>query len=138
MSDDRGPRGRALGQGRSDRVGRRLPGGPDRRRAGGERGDPAGLARGWPKDRPARVDAATGEALKKLTIELTPAARAQLVRLVGPWGNQALDRLGAEIAASLLASVKDEQLSESRRIEAARQLIELRAADPSGANGCWN
>ena len=65
-----------------------------------------GVARGWPKDRPARVDAATGEALKKLTIELTPAARAQLVRLVGAWGDQALDRLGAEIAASLLASVK--------------------------------
>ena len=34
-----------------------------------------GMARGWPKDRPARVDAATAQMLKKLTIELTPSAR---------------------------------------------------------------
>jgi uncharacterized protein len=94
-----------------------------------------GVARGWPKDRPAQVEGTTGEALKKLTIELTPAARAQLVRLVGAWGDQALDRLGSEIAASLLASVKDEHLSESRRIDAARQLIELRATDLEGARG---
>ena len=94
-----------------------------------------GLARGWPKDRPAHVLGTTGEALKKLTIELTAAARAQLVRLVGTWGDQALDRLGAEITASLLASVKDEHLTESRRIDAARQLIELRAADLAGAKG---
>ncbi len=39
---DRRPRGRALGAGRSERVGRRPPGGAGRRRAGGERGDHAG------------------------------------------------------------------------------------------------
>ena len=92
-----------------------------------------GVARGWPKDRPARVEGTTGEALKKLTIELTPAARAQLVRLVGSWGDQALDRLGSEIAESLLASVKDEHLSDFRRTVAAQQLIELRSADESSA-----
>ncbi len=94
-----------------------------------------GVARGWPRDRPARVEGATGEALKKLTIELNPAARAQLVRLVGAWGDQALDRLGSEIAASLLASVKDEHLSDFRRIDAAHQLIELQASDEGGAKG---
>jgi putative membrane-bound dehydrogenase-like protein len=88
-----------------------------------------GLARGWPKDRPAKVDDPTGEALKKLTVELTPPARAQLVRLVSTWGDQALDRVGLEIAASLMASVKNEQISEARRAEAARQLIELRGSD---------
>ena len=94
-----------------------------------------GAVRGWPKDRPGQVDVALGETLKALTIELTPAARAQLVRLVSLWGDQALDRLGSEIAASFLASVRDERLPESRRIDAARQLIELRAADPEVARG---
>jgi putative heme-binding domain-containing protein len=94
-----------------------------------------GVVRGWPKNRPASLDDSMGDSLKRLAVELTPAARAQLVRLVGLWGNQALDRLGAEIAASFLASTRDEQLSESRRIEAARQLIELRASDQRAAVG---
>ena len=93
----------------------------------------AGLARGWPKDRPATVDPAVEAVLGRLTTELTPQARAQLVRLVGLWGNQALDRLGAEIAASLLVTARDEKLSESRRIDAARQLVELRESDQSVA-----
>jgi uncharacterized protein len=94
-----------------------------------------GLARGWPKNRPARLDGPTAETLTKLTIELNPAARAHLVRLAGAWGDQALDRLGAEIAATMLASVKDDHLPVRRRIEAARQLIELRPGDEQGATG---
>ncbi len=54
---------------------------------------------------------------------------------MGLWGNEALDRLGTEIAVSLLASTRDPQQPESRRIEAARQLIELRPADPGAAQG---
>ena len=88
-----------------------------------------GLARGWPKDKPARLDKTGEESLKRLTVELPPAARAQLVRLAGLWGNQAFDILGAEIAASLLATVKNEKLAEPARIDAARQLVELRASD---------
>jgi uncharacterized protein len=89
----------------------------------------AGLARGWPKDRAAAVDRAMEVVLGRLTTELTPPARGHLVRLVGLWGNRALDRLGAEISASLLVTARDETLAESRRIEAARQLVELRESD---------
>ena len=94
-----------------------------------------GIARGWPKNRPARIDEATSRALTKLSTELTPAARTQLVRLVSAWGNQALDKLGVEIAASLLTTVKDETLSDARRGDAARQLIELRPNDERAARG---
>jgi uncharacterized protein len=94
-----------------------------------------GAVRGWPKGRPATFDGSMSDTLKRLTVELNPAARAHLVRLVGLWGNQALDRLGAEIAASLLASTQDSKVPEARRIEAARQLIELRPTDPAAARG---
>ncbi len=88
-----------------------------------------GLARGWPRDRKVEVDHATEEVLKRLIVELDAAARGQLVRLVGQWGSRALDRAGAEIAALLLAAARDESQSESRRSDAARQLIELRPQD---------
>jgi uncharacterized protein len=92
-----------------------------------------GLARGWPSGRAAAIDRAGEDGLKRLSMELTPAARSQLVRLVGRWGNQALDRLGAEIATAFAASARDLALTESRRIDAARQLIELRAQDAATA-----
>ena len=87
-----------------------------------------GMARGWPKGHPAKLDKETAEAVKQLAIELPAAGRGQLIRLVSPWGNSVLDSINAEMAASLLATAKDESLSESRRVEAARQLVELRAA----------
>jgi len=89
------------------------------------------LANGWPKDRQARVDAATEDVLTRLTKELTAPARGQLVRLAGLWGNQALARVGEELGASLLATLRNETLAESRRIDVARQLVELRATDES-------
>jgi uncharacterized protein len=88
-----------------------------------------GLARGWPKDKPARLDKAGEDALRRLVLELTPPARALLVRLASLWGNRTFDLMGAEIAGSLLAAVRNDKLSEPARLDAARQLIELRASD---------
>ena len=97
--------------GPSDTAGE-SPGGPARRRARRERGDPARTG-----PRLAQGPAGHGRSRRRrtcsrrLTLELTPRRAAQLVRLVGLWGNQAFDRLGAEIAASLLAAARDEKLS---------------------------
>ena len=49
-----------------------------------------GMARGWPKDKPAQLDEAGEEALKRLTIELPAGRAAQLVRLAEPLGQPAL------------------------------------------------
>jgi uncharacterized protein len=92
-----------------------------------------GLARGWPKSRTVAVDEQGQQVLKKLATELSPVARGHLVRLVGLWGNQALDRLGAEIAAACMATARDNSLTEARRIDAARQLVELRPQDFTAA-----
>jgi uncharacterized protein len=86
------------------------------------------MARGWPKGRSAKLDQQTAEAVKQLALELPSSGRGQLIRLVGPWGNTVLDSINAEMAASLLANAKDESLPERRRIDAAKQLVELRAS----------
>ena len=88
-----------------------------------------GLARGWPKDRPAHLDKAGETALQKLMVELSCAARAQLVRLASLWGNQAFDMLGSQIAGTLLGAAQNDKLTEPARLDAARQLVELRASD---------
>ncbi|HZW31363.1 MAG TPA: c-type cytochrome, partial [Isosphaeraceae bacterium] len=87
-----------------------------------------GLAKGWPKDRPAQLDPATAEAVQQLALELPSAARGQLGRLVGHWGSGILDTLNAQMAGSLLAAAQDGSLPDRRRIEAAKQLVELRAS----------
>ncbi len=55
------------------------------------------------------------------------------MRLAGLWGSRAFEELGAEIAGSLLAAVKNDKLAEPARLDAARQLIELRASEGSVA-----
>jgi putative heme-binding domain-containing protein len=104
--------------------------------AGLKDGEPAvdeavlrGMARGWPKDRPARIDAESEGALRDLAKELPARGRTQLVRLVGQWGSKALDGIAAEIAAALWASARDVSLADGRRIAAAQQLIELKPSD---------
>jgi uncharacterized protein len=92
-----------------------------------------GLTRGWPKGKPAQIDQTAENVLKKLSGELNPAARGQLVRLVGVWGNEALNLMGTEITTGLLASARDEKATDSRRIDAAKQLVEMRASDESVA-----
>ena len=111
---DRGSRGRALGPGRS---GRRRSDRfwllcPVASRPSPSRFCVDSPAAG-PKTALPRSMPGTAEVLKKLTIEWTRRRRRNSVRLVGAWGDQALDQLGAEIAASLLASVKDERLADS-------------------------
>jgi putative membrane-bound dehydrogenase-like protein len=92
-----------------------------------------GMARGWPKGRPAKLDRTTAEAVKELALGLPSSARAQLVRLVSPWGDPVLESIDAEMAGTLLNSARDESLSGSRRSEAARQLVELRPANDGTA-----
>jgi uncharacterized protein len=93
----------------------------------------AGLSRGWPKDRPATLDDATEGALVGLLPRLSPAAKGQLVWLVGSWGSKRFERFGAEIAGSFLATARDESRPDAARIDAARQLVEFRRRDPEAA-----
>jgi hypothetical protein len=92
-----------------------------------------GLARGWPKDRPVRMDAALEWALGKLLSQLPASSRGSLVMLAARWGSTRLQQHAAEIAGTLLVTVRDEKAPERSRIAAAGQLIEFRPADAGAA-----
>ncbi len=92
-----------------------------------------GLAKGWPKDHLVPLDHPGEDVLIKLSTRLTAEARGRLVRLMGLWGNQSLDRVGAEMARSLLAMLQDANQSDAKRVDAAAQLVELRPWDDATA-----
>jgi putative membrane-bound dehydrogenase-like protein len=93
----------------------------------------AGLARGWPKDRPPDLNPRTEQALALLLPKLPPAARGQLLALATRWGSKALDKHAAEVAAAFLQSIGDEKATDTERIAAAAQLIDLRQGDAATA-----
>ena len=97
-----------------------------------------GLSRGWPKDKPPTLDAATDRALVVLLTKISPAARAQLVSLAGRWGSKAIEANVGEVISTFLASVADPKLSEPARIDAAKRLVEFRANDAKVADSLLN
>ncbi len=90
----------------------------------------AGLAKGWPKDSKPKLDDAADKAMVELLTKVSPAARAQLVRLASRWGSKAIEAHSAEIASTFLATARDEKQTEADRVDAARRLIEFRPLDP--------
>lgn len=93
----------------------------------------AGMAAGWPKDKPANVDEPTEAKLVALFEKLSPSGRANLIVLASRWGSKKLEAQAAEIAKSLLKTVMDNETEEEARQAAADQLVEFRKLDPSAA-----
>ena len=89
----------------------------------------AGFARGWPKDRTPRLDAASEKALATLMTTLSPGARARLVDLTSRWGSKVLEPYAAEIAKVFLTTIRDNKQPDPARVEAARRLVEFRIKD---------
>jgi putative membrane-bound dehydrogenase-like protein len=86
----------------------------------------AGLARGWPADKPARLDAGAEKALKTLAAKLSPGGVLQLAALIQRWGQQ--DRLGdltSGLKKALLQRLGDGKADDDLRLAAARDLITL-------------
>jgi putative membrane-bound dehydrogenase-like protein len=91
----------------------------------------AGLARGWPRDHPAELNAETEKVIATLAPRLSIAARGQLVLLTERWGSKALAEYAQKIVASLLADVENDKKNEKDRVEAATRLIDFRPQDLS-------
>jgi uncharacterized protein len=88
-----------------------------------------GLAKGWPAGRPPRLDGRAEQDLERLVARLAPERRGVLVKLAAAWGSQRFEKYAAEVAASLLAQVRNESLAPAERVAAARELVAHRATD---------
>jgi putative membrane-bound dehydrogenase-like protein len=89
----------------------------------------AGLARGWPKDKPPVLDSGLEKSLADLFAKLPPRGRGQVMELAARWNSKALEKHSADMPASLLAQVRDARAKDFERIAAADQLINLRRQD---------
>lgn len=88
-----------------------------------------GLAKGWPKQKPARLEAKTEQRLLALLERVPPGSQGRLVRLATAWGSQAFQEHAAQIASSLLTMIADDQQAEGARVAAAGQLMDFRSQD---------
>src|SRR5262249_29106525 len=64
-----------------------------------------GMARGWPGNRPPKLDTRVEDALEKLVNKLSPERRGMLVRLAGSWGSKRFEAIAVEAARLLLTRV---------------------------------
>jgi putative membrane-bound dehydrogenase-like protein len=88
-----------------------------------------GLARGWPSKVQPKLDDALEKSLAKLASRLPTAQRFSVASLATGWGSKQFEKAVAEIAAALLAKVKDEKLADNERTSAARELVAQTATD---------
>jgi uncharacterized protein len=93
----------------------------------------AGVSKGWPADKPAKLDAESEAALVKLAEKLPLEARGRLVNLGSRWGSQAMKEAAGAIAKSLLVKLGDDSKPEAERIQAGREVVELRPDDDAVA-----
>ncbi len=92
-----------------------------------------GLARGWPKDTPAKLDAQADAALVALFERLSLASKSELATLADRLGSKAFEGRMAQLRAGLLSAAEDTTKSDDERTKAARQAVE---SDSSGAEPC--
>ena len=88
-----------------------------------------GLAKGWPAKTAPKLDAATEDALGRLTARVAPERRALAVRLAAAWGSKQAANFGAEVAKTLAARVNDPAAKVEDRVAAASELVGYQAAD---------
>ncbi len=92
-----------------------------------------GLAKGWPKSSALKLSGDQEEALVAVFKQLPAGDRSPLLTLAARWNSRALEPYAAEIAESLLVRVRNEELADSDRIAAARQLIEFQPTSVEAA-----
>ncbi len=89
----------------------------------------AGLARGWPDNRELELSEEAEKSLIAIVVRLSPAGKGQVVQLARAWGSEAFEEHAAEIAASLLQLIRNDDADDDDRAAAARQLMEFQGDD---------
>jgi putative membrane-bound dehydrogenase-like protein len=93
----------------------------------------AGLARGWPANRPIPSDDALDKTLTGLVASAPPGARGNLFTLAMRLGSKALEGNVKQISNAYLAQVNNTKESDAVRLAAARELIGFRKTDAAAA-----
>ncbi|MCU1376974.1 MAG: putative rane-bound dehydrogenase, partial [Actinomycetia bacterium] len=93
----------------------------------------AGFAKGWPKDKAPTLDDASAKTIASLLPQLSSETRGQMLGLASRWGVKGLEEFMAGLAKDFLATAADESKPDAARIDAARQLIDLRKTDATSA-----
>jgi uncharacterized protein len=88
-----------------------------------------GLAKGWPAQKAPRLDDELEKVMEQLLSRLPPERRGLLIKLASAWGSKRFEKQAVEAARSLLATIKNESLSNNARLAAARELIGNRLSD---------
>ena len=89
----------------------------------------AGMAKGWPKNKPVALTDASDKALVDMLTKLPASARGSLINLALRWGSKLLEAHVVEISKTFMDVASNDKAKESERIAAARQLIEFRKVD---------
>jgi putative membrane-bound dehydrogenase-like protein len=92
-----------------------------------------GLAKGWPTEKPPKLDEHLEQSLERVVHHLAPEQRGLLTKLALTWGSKRFERYAAEAAVSLLAKVKNDKHPTGERLAAARELIGYRTTDQQTA-----
>ena len=93
----------------------------------------AGFAKGWPRDKAPELGADATKAIATLLPKLSTDSRGQMLGLASRWGVKGLEGYIAQLAKDFLAVAGDPAKSDAARIDAARQLVDLRKTDPQAA-----
>ena len=89
----------------------------------------AGLAKGWPDDKPPVMGQSLENNLKLLVEKLKPRDRGSLVKLAQSWGSTQFADYAAKVSEDLLTQVDNSELSLDQRITAAREVVLFRTGD---------
>ncbi len=83
----------------------------------------AGLSDGWPRNRKPGLSEEADRALVQLMLKLSSTEQARAAAFAERIGAKGIERFAGEIADRLAATVADEKVSDSERIDAANRLI---------------
>jgi uncharacterized protein len=86
--------------------------------------------RGWPRDKPVKLEEETEEQLVEILQKLPAEARGQLISIAARWESPKLAEYAAGTIAELLEQASDEEQSDQTRLQAARQLVALSPTSP--------
>ncbi|HWA99674.1 MAG TPA: PVC-type heme-binding CxxCH protein [Pirellulales bacterium] len=93
----------------------------------------AGLARGWPKQKPAKMPGDVEARLSKFLRSLSPAAKGSLMTLAASWDLSTLAAQIAKIAGDFLKVAADERAADEARVDAVARFVSLRSTDEAAA-----